>query len=264
MNKLLVIEHEACTRNLISTCLQAEGYQIAVAADGEMGVQEAQKQVPDLVICDVLMPNMDGYGVLSTFCQSSLMAEVPFIFLAASIPEAELPQLDRSTSDSYLAKPTTIDDLLTAIEAQRENYLKNQSSDTQTTKPELADSQNPQSIFPSIDQLNEVFEFIESNYCHPISLNHVAQAVGYSPAYLTNLVGARSGLTVSRWITERRMAEVRALLQHSDDSIEKIAAKVGYANVRHLFRQFRQYHNMTPQIWRQKYLKERNCDRRLS
>jgi YesN/AraC family two-component response regulator len=264
MNKLLVIEHEACTRGLLFSCLQAEGYQIAVAADGWVGIQEAQKQIPDLVICDILMPSMDGYGVLSTFCQSPLVVEIPFIFLAANIMEVELPRQEGIAPDSYLAKPATIDDLLEAIAFQLDKQVCR--AQTEAILPDAIQDSSPgsESIFPEIDQLSEVFEFIESNYYHPISLNHVAQAVGYSPAYLTNLVGSRSGLTVSRWITERRMVEVRTLLQYSDYSIEKIAAKTGYANVRHLFRQFRQYHNMTPQIWRQKHAPERSSDRCLS
>jgi YesN/AraC family two-component response regulator len=265
MNKLLVIEHEACTRGLLSSCLQAEGYQIAVAADGWVGIQEAQKQMPDLVICDILMPSMDGYGVLSTFCQSSLMVGTPFIFLAANVMEVELPRQERGAPDSYLAKPATIDNLLEAIAFQLDKQVC-KARNPEATLPDSIQDSSPgsESIFPEIDQLSEVFEFIESNYYHPISLNHVAQAVGYSPAYLTNLVGSRSGLTVSRWITERRMVEVRTLLKYSDYSIEKIAAKTGYANVRHLFRQFRQYHNMTPQIWRQKHAHERSSDRCLS
>jgi YesN/AraC family two-component response regulator len=263
MTRLLVIEHEACTRKLLFSCLQAEGYQIAAAADGWIGNQEAQKQMPDLVICDILMPGMDGYGVLSAFCQSSLMISTPFIFLAGSVLKTEVSRQERIIPDSYLAKPTTIDNLLEAIAFQLDQQCQ---TEIEVTLPDniQSSSSTAQSIFPEIDQLNEVFEFIESNYHHPISLSHVAQAVGYSPAYLTNLVGSRSGLTVSRWITERRMFEVRVLLQYSDYSIEKIAAKTGYANVRHLFRQFRQYHNMTPQIWRQKHASEQNSDRYLS
>ncbi|MCU0566283.1 MAG: response regulator [Oculatellaceae cyanobacterium Prado106] len=263
MKKLLLIEDEACTRNLFSSCLASEGYQVTVAADGLIGLQEAQKQMPDLVICDVLMPNLDGHSVLSAFRQNTVMAEIPFVFLTASIAKAEFPHSAGVGQDSYLAKPATVDELLDAIALQLERQLDKTPSLEPPSTDRLADRRfstgnpaNPKSIFPEIEQLNDVFAFIEAHYDQPISLSDVAQAVGYSPAYLTSLVGSRSGLTISRWITERRMVEVRSLLQYSDFSIDQIAAKVGYANVRHLFRQFRQYHNMTPQMWRKQHRTE--------
>jgi YesN/AraC family two-component response regulator len=257
MKKILVIEDEACTRNLLLSSLEAEGYATTGAVDGFSGIQKAQNQLPNLVICDILTPRLDGYSVLSTLRQNSKTAAIPFIFLTASLNKAELPpQIERS-QDSYLAKPVTIDELLEAIAFQLEKQAPKLCQMEQKSPASFAN--NPvgapvlRSIFPCIGQLNEVFEFIEENYHRPINLNDVAQAVGYSPAYLTTLVGSRTGLTVSRWITERRIVEVRSLLQHSDYSIEQIASTVGYTNVRHLFRQFRQYHHMTPQLWRKKH-----------
>ena len=101
-----------------------------------------------------------------------------------------------------------------------------------------------------VPQLRKVFDFIEANYHQPITLSSVAQAVGYSSAYLTDLVRRQTGQTVNRWIIERRMAAACALLLETDHSVEKIAAEIGYQNPGHFFRQFRQYHNTTPSAWR--------------
>ncbi|MCM0592887.1 MAG: helix-turn-helix domain-containing protein [Gloeotrichia echinulata DEX184] len=113
----------------------------------------------------------------------------------------------------------------------------------QTAKPSL-------SIFPANPLLSQIFEFIEANYHQSISLCDVATAIGYSPAYLTNLVRRHTGQPVNHWIIERRMAEARALLIETNQSVHEIAETVGYQNEGHFFRQFRQHHKTTPQVWR--------------
>ena len=108
-----------------------------------------------------------------------------------------------------------------------------------------------QSIFPSNPRLIQVFEFIESNYHQNISLKEVAQAVGYSSAYLTHLVRRLTGKTVTKWIIERRLVEAKHLLLEADESVEKIALKVGYQSVNLFYRQFREHHNLSPRAWRE-------------
>lgn len=122
----------------------------------------------------------------------------------------------------------------------------NLSANTESQK-----SNTPQFIFPSIPRLREVFEFIELNYHQHISLKEVAQAVGYSSAYLTDLVRRLTGKTVNDWIIERRIAQARTLLLSTNDSINQIALQVGYQNINHFYSQFRNYHCTTPHAWRE-------------
>jgi PAS domain S-box-containing protein len=119
-----------------------------------------------------------------------------------------------------------------------------------TDTARLPDSQ---SIFPGCSQLNKVFQFIEDNYHKPINLCDVAQAVGYSPAYLTNLVKRRTTRTIHDWIVNRRMAEACSLLLETDQSVNQIAAAVGYPDAGHFTRQFRKHHEMSPKGWRNKH-----------
>ncbi|MEO1430733.1 MAG: AraC family transcriptional regulator [Cyanobacteria bacterium J06633_8] len=106
-------------------------------------------------------------------------------------------------------------------------------------------------LFPSIPRLRQVFDFIELNYHQNIGLKEVAQAVGYSSAYLTNLVRRLTGKTVNNWIIERRIAEARRLLLETDLSIERIAFDIGYQNMNHFYYQFRNYYKNTPGAWRE-------------
>lgn len=119
------------------------------------------------------------------------------------------------------------------------------------TTTESKKSNIQESIFPSIPRLREVFEFIELNYHQNIRLKEVAQAVGYSSAYLTDLVRRLTGKTVNNWIIERRIAEASTLLLETNYSVEEIALKVGYQNTNHFYRQFRNYYKNTPRFWRE-------------
>lgn len=106
------------------------------------------------------------------------------------------------------------------------------------------------SIFPGHPLLNQVFQFIEANYNQSISLSDVAVAVGYCAPYLTDLVRRNTGHTVNAWIVERRMVAARTLLLETNQCASQIAQAVGYQHEGYFFRQFRQYHGITPQAWR--------------
>jgi AraC-like DNA-binding protein len=98
--------------------------------------------------------------------------------------------------------------------------------------------------------LSKVFNFIEENYTNQISLREVAEEVGHSPAYLTDLVRRKTGKTVLTWITARRMAEARKLLLETNQPIEQITEAVGYFDRRHFSRLFLRIHKSTPHSWR--------------
>ncbi|HEY9596134.1 MAG TPA: helix-turn-helix domain-containing protein, partial [Cyanophyceae cyanobacterium] len=126
-----------------------------------------------------------------------------------------------------------------AVQFQKHNAFWEDSAteSQQSAKPMFAHNTaffaDSKSIFPSSPQLSEVFEFIEANYHQPITLSGVAQAVGYSPAYLTDLVRRQTGQTVNRWIVERRIAAACTLLLETNRSVDQIATAVGYQNIGH-------------------------------
>lgn len=98
--------------------------------------------------------------------------------------------------------------------------------------------------------LTQVFHFIERHHCQQISLSDVAKAVSLSPAYLTDFIRRKTGRTVLNWIIEYRMAEARRLLLTTSQSIEQIAAAIGYQDTSHFIRQFRRFNQTTPHAWR--------------
>jgi len=98
--------------------------------------------------------------------------------------------------------------------------------------------------------LASVFEFIEARYHEPISLATIAAAVGLTPGHLTTVVRRKTGRSVQRWITERRMAEARRLLRETDLPVEAIAARAGYRQPSYFIKHFRRDHTVTPAAWR--------------
>lgn len=249
---ILVIEDETQTREIFLRCLTFEGFAAIGAESGTQGIAFAQQQQPDLIVCDIMMPDWDGYTVLSMLRQSPVTAAIPFIFLTAKVTMADLRQGMELGADDYLTKPCTVEQFLSAVTTRlsRQEVLQRWYA-SKPQQPAITPSPTcDPTIFPSVPKLAEVFRFIETHYYQTISLTDVAQAVGYSPAYLTHLVQSQTGRTVKRWIIERRMAQARLLLSNTAQSVSQIASAVGYADVSYFIRQFRQMHRVSPQIWR--------------
>lgn len=118
MTQLLLIEDEAAMRQLTATALELEGFTVRTAADGSIGVEMARRHRPDLILCDIMMPGMDGYQVLACLRADPLLAGIPFIFLTAKGEKKDLRHGMVSGADDYLSKPVALDDLLQAIRAR--------------------------------------------------------------------------------------------------------------------------------------------------
>jgi YesN/AraC family two-component response regulator len=257
---ILVIEDDADTRNLFLKGLEAEGFDTIGAENGLVGIQKAQEHLPDLVICDILMLDIDGYGVLSILRQDPLTAIIPFIFLTGIDNQTDVRKGMELGADDYLIKPSTIEELLRAIAIRLEKqalfrycYATGSNQILESLSANTTSPVTSEPIFPSVPQLKKVFDYIEANYQHGITLADVALAVGYSSAYLTNRVKELTKYPVNVWIVMRRMAAACPLLENTNRTIEDIATALGYQNVSHFSRQFRQHYGLSPNNWRKKH-----------
>lgn len=120
MKRILVIEDEPEMRRNIAALLRYRDYEPIVAESGRSGVQLAQREKPDLILCDIMMPELDGYGVLRALQEDAKLALVPFIFLTAKGEKVDLRSGMNLGADDYLTKPVGNDDLIQAIEARLE------------------------------------------------------------------------------------------------------------------------------------------------
>jgi len=122
MTKILVIEDETMIRESIVDTLEFAEYETAAASNGVEGVKLAKKFEPDLVLCDVMMPELDGHGVLLELSQLPKLSHVPFIFLTAKASHDDIRRGMSLGADDYLTKPFSATELLEAIKTRLDRH----------------------------------------------------------------------------------------------------------------------------------------------
>jgi CheY-like chemotaxis protein len=116
MTKILLIENEKTLREEVSEWLHLEGFQAFDAKDGQEGLELIRSEKPDLIICDITMPIMDGYAVLEAVRADPETRQIPFIFVTAKASQDDIRHGLELSVDRYITKPFTLADLLEAID----------------------------------------------------------------------------------------------------------------------------------------------------
>lgn len=128
MKKVLIIEDELPVRMGIKDLLELKNYQVLETGSGKEGIKIAEEELPDLIICDIKMPEMDGYSVLKKISENEILAVIPFIFLTAKTEMADLRYGMNLGADDYIVKPFLAKDLYKAIEVRINKNEKNKKS----------------------------------------------------------------------------------------------------------------------------------------
>ncbi|MAN58772.1 MAG: transcriptional regulator [Flavobacteriaceae bacterium] len=118
MHTILLIEDDAALRENTEELLELFDYTVLTAPNGKLGIEKAKSEKPDLVICDIMMPEVDGYGVLQALAAHADTKHIPFIFLSAKTEHKEIRKGMDLGADDYLTKPFEEDDLLSAVESR--------------------------------------------------------------------------------------------------------------------------------------------------
>jgi Response regulator of the LytR/AlgR family len=116
--KILVIEDEKTVNRNITELLSEEGYAVFSSEDGRTGINTAKEILPDMIICDIMMPGKDGYAVLNELSKNAGTKNIPFIFLTAKVENEDLRKGMQLGADDYIFKPFKSKDLLKAIKAR--------------------------------------------------------------------------------------------------------------------------------------------------
>lgn len=122
MKTILLIEDNDDIRENTAEILELTGYSVMTAENGKIGVEKALQNRPDLVICDIMMPVLDGYGVLHIFNKNPQLAGIPFIFLTAKTERMDFRKGMELGADDYLTKPFDESELLSAIEGRLNRF----------------------------------------------------------------------------------------------------------------------------------------------
>lgn len=156
MINLLLIEDDQSLRENTEELLGLEGYNVVTAANGREGIQIATKNPVDLVICDIMMPELDGYGVLEFLSKHKETQGIPFIFLSAKTEASQIRQGMALGADDYLTKPCAIEDLVAAIESRLARVaLLKKASDNGASDPRKNDS-----IATAMESLHQLKNYI--------------------------------------------------------------------------------------------------------
>jgi signal transduction histidine kinase len=137
--RILVIDDEEDYRAMITVTLKMMGYEVIGASNGVDGLAAVKTHHPDLVLCDIRMPEMDGYALLGALKEDPECAAIPFIFLTGNTAKSEMRQGMQLGADDYLTKPFTSDELITSVKTRLtrrrglQNYYESQFDDIKTS-----------------------------------------------------------------------------------------------------------------------------------
>lgn len=118
MKKVLLIEDDSVLRDNTAELLELSGYDIATAPNGKVGIVMAKSQLPDIIICDIMMPEADGYSVLQALSINEQTMFIPFVFLSAKTERKDIRKGMNMGADDYITKPFSEDELISAIESR--------------------------------------------------------------------------------------------------------------------------------------------------
>ena len=118
MKKILLIEDDTVVRENTAELLELANYTVVTAANGKIGITEAKKHLPDIIVCDIMMPELNGYGVIQILSKEEATKHIPFIFLSAKTEYQDIRKGMNLGADDYITKPFDESELFSAIESR--------------------------------------------------------------------------------------------------------------------------------------------------
>ncbi|MEP7267828.1 MAG: response regulator [Saprospiraceae bacterium] len=186
MKKLLLIEDQDDLRENTEEILQLASYQVFSAKDGKQGVELAIKEKPDLILCDIMMPVLDGYGVLNMIQNIPELVHVPFIFLSAKSDRTDLRKGMDLGADDYITKPFNGTELLSAIDRRLKKY--------DSLISDLSGSVEKIQLLNNINRLNHkdiIGEIIKNRYVNKYRKKQIIYSEGNRPSRLYYILSGK-------------------------------------------------------------------------
>lgn len=156
MKRIILIEDDTVLRENTAELLELLGYSVMTAPNGKIGVAATKQYLPDIIICDIMMPVLDGYGVLEHISSDETTKHIPFIFLSAKTEHKEIRKGMDLGADDYLTKPFMEEDLISAIESRlARTKLLNGMAGKKTTDTKVSEDE--------MQTLHELKNFFDDN-----------------------------------------------------------------------------------------------------
>ena len=242
---VLVIDDNTDIRQYERTLLQDE-YIVLEAADGKEGLAVALKEVPDLVICDVMMPVMDGLEFTKQLKTNMATSHIPVIMLTAKNLEEHRAEGYEHGADSYITKPFHSKVLLARIEnlLRQRQLLKHLYQGTKETEKEISESLLEDRDKQFLKQLQAIIQKNLSD--SEFGVEDMGQQIGLSRVQLYRKVKAMTGSSVVDLLRKARLAKARRLLETRSMSVSEVAYEVGFSAPSYFTKCFKEEYGMLP------------------
>ncbi len=242
---ILVIDDNNDIRQYEHTLLQ-DDYIVLEAADGKEGLDIAKKEVPDLVICDVMMPVMDGLEFTQNLKTHTATSHIPVIMLTAKNLEEHRAEGYEHGADSYITKPFHSKVLLARIEnlLKQRKLLKHLFQGTLEAEQEIADSHLEDRDKQFVKQLHAIIQKNLSD--SEFGVEDIGKQIGLSRVQLYRKVKAMTGSSVVDLLRKARLAKAKRLLESRSMSVSEVAYDVGFSAPSYFTKCFKDEYGMLP------------------
>lgn len=242
---LLVVDDNTDIRHYVRTILEDQ-YVVTEAADGKEALDMARREVPDLVVCDVMMPVMDGLQLCEALKTDNATSHIPVIMLTAKNLDSHRIEGYEHGADSYIVKPfnskvllSRIDNLLKQRAALRNAYTKMTTNSGGEADAELNDRDK---MF--VNQLHDIIH--EHMGDSSFSVEDIGSMIGLSRVQLYRKVKAITGASVVELIRKARLAKAKLMLEANAASVSEIAYEVGFSSPSYFTKCFKEEYGMLP------------------
>ncbi|MCX7550622.1 response regulator, partial [Xanthomarina sp. F2636L] len=241
-SSLLIVEDETDIRAFIVSIF-SDNYDILEAENGKIGLEKAQENLPDLIISDIMMPELDGIELCHGIKTNELTSHIPVILLTAKVGEHHEIEGLKTGADAYVTKPFSSEKLKIRVEKLIENRIKLQKhfSNTLTINPELAITSTETEFLKKLQLVLDTHisnsEFTSETFCKYMQI---------SRTQLHRKLKAITGMTTSEFIRSQRLKLAVQLLKSSDATMAEIAYQVGFNSPSYFNKCFKEVYNCTP------------------
>ena len=256
---LLVVDDNAEIRALLRTMLK-NSYDIVEAADGQQGLDEARRTVPDLIVSDVMMPVMDGLDMCRKVKADAVTGHIPVLMLTARTLEEQRAQGYAHGADAYLTKPFSTPVLLARIQnllQQREMLRRIFAQSVSTAQPTTEDTKAQQLADKSGMPLAEVAEvntfveklrsIIQSHLSDSdFNVERIGEEIGMSRVQLYRKTKSLTGMSPVELLRKSRLERASQLLRTTDRSISEIAYETGFSAPSYFAKCYKEEYGMSP------------------
>ncbi|MFO7526732.1 MAG: hybrid sensor histidine kinase/response regulator transcription factor [Ignavibacteriaceae bacterium] len=240
---ILTVEDNPDVRSYIREQLETE-YKIIEASNGEEGITEAQNEIPDLIITDVMMPKMDGYQFSKSIRSDERTSHIPIIMLTAKAGLDDKIEGLETGIDAYLTKPFSAKELIVRVRnlIQQRNQLRKRFSKATVIKPSEVSAVSADQVF-----LNKVVSFIEAHFeDEKFSVDTLAEEVNMSVSQLNRKLNALINQPPGQLIRSLRLQRAADLLLQKTGTVAEICYKVGFNDQSYFSRSFKKQFGCSP------------------